>query len=167
MKIASIAFNVPQHIDLDKTAEIQLLLSLDQTVSQLQSQLEEAGARTGSQIRVSQSMEAALTGPHFQIEAITPEAQAITQHGATEWKWEVVPKKSGRLNLHLTLTAIVEMEGRSVKHAIRTFDKTIEINVSFNQRATAFIEENWKWLWATILVPLAAWLLRRRRKGEG
>jgi hypothetical protein len=63
----------------------------------------------------------------FQITAITPEVQAVSKIQETEWKWEIHPKKEGKHKLHLTLTALLEIDGRSTPRTIRTFDKVIDL----------------------------------------
>lgn len=58
-------------------------------------------------IKVSNRMEARLSGYQFKITAITPEIQAVSQQQITSWSWEVIPKKEGDHNLHLTISALL------------------------------------------------------------
>jgi hypothetical protein len=109
-------------------------------------------------------MEARLSGYMFQITAITPEIQAVSKRQQTEWKWEIDPKEEGKHRLHLTLTALLEIDGHSTPRAIRTFDKIIEVNVTATQKIGLFFKNNWQWLWAAILVPVAGWLWKRKKK---
>jgi hypothetical protein len=39
----------------------------------------------------------------------------------------------------------------------------IKIVVTWQQKVSVFVGENWKWLWTTILVPLLGWLWERRK----
>jgi hypothetical protein len=141
------------------TVEIQA-----STVEELKQSIVEEGERVGASIKVSDRMEARLSGYMFQITAITPEVQAVSKTQQTEWKWEVHPKKEGTHKLHLTLTALLEIDGRSTPRAIRTFDKVIEVNVTATQKFCLFFKNNWQWLWAAILLPVAGWLWKRRKK---
>lgn len=100
----------------------------------------------------------------FQITAITPEIQAVSKRQRTEWKWEIHPKKEGKHKLHLTLTALLEIDGKSTPRTIRTFDKVIEVNVTATQKTSLLFKNNWQWLWAAILVPVVGWLWKRRKK---
>jgi hypothetical protein len=159
----NIAFNAPQSMNLKESAQIQLLLSLEESIEDLRKTLTQAGEKEGARIRVSDRMEARLTGPNFQIAAITPEEQAITSKGVTEWKWEVKPASGGRHHLHLTLTALFDVDGNSTRRAIRTFDKTIEVEVTWSDQTSQFVANNWQWLWAAILVPLIGWLWKGRK----
>ena len=163
MEFGAIAFNAPKNINIDDAPQIQLILSLANTVEELKNAIAEEGEKIGASIKVSDRMEARLSGYMFQITAITPEIQAISKLQKTEWKWEVHPKKEGKHRLHLTLTALLEIDGRSSPRTIRTFDKIIEVDVTTTQKISIFFKNNWKWLWAAILVPIAGWLWKRRK----
>ncbi len=163
MEFGAIAFNAPTHINIDDSPQIQLILSLGETVEKLKKSITEEGEKIGTTIRVSDRMEARLSGYMFQITAITPEMQAVSKIQQTEWKWEIHPKKEGRHKLHLTLTALLEIDGQTTPRAIRTFDKIIEVNVTATQKIGLFFKNNWQWLWAAILVPVAGWLWKRKK----
>jgi len=164
MEFGAIAFNAPTNINIDDSPQIQLILSLAETVEKLKKTITEEGKKVGATIRVSDRMEARLSGYMFQITAITPETQAVSKYQRTEWKWEIHPKEEGKHKLHLTLTALLEIDGRSTPRAIRTFDKVIEVNVTTTQKIMLFFKNNWQWLWAAILVPIAGWLWKRKKK---
>jgi hypothetical protein len=164
MEFGTIAFNAPTNINIDDSPQIQLILSLAETMEKLKQSITEEGEKVGATIRVSDRMEARLSGYMFQITAITPEIQAVSRRQQTEWKWEIHPKKEGKHRLHLTLTALLEIDGHSTSRAIRTFDKIIEVNVTATQKVGLFFKNNWQWLWAAILVPVAGWLWKRKKK---
>jgi len=164
MEFGAIAFNAPTNINIDESPQIQLLLSLASTVEELKQSIAEEGEKVGATIKVSDRMEARLSGYMFQITAITPEVQAVSKIQETEWKWEIHPKKEGKHKLHLTLTALLEIDGRSTPRTIRTYDKVIEVNVTATQKISQFFKNNWQWLWAAILLPVAGWLWKRRKK---
>ena len=161
MSSANIAFNSPQTLNLDDTAEIQLLLSLKKSVEELRREITSPGPTEGAVVKVANRMQARLTGSDFQITAITPEEQAIGSNGTVQWKWEIKPLSVGRHNLHLTLTAIFNVDGATTRRSIRTFDRTIDVEVTRGQVVAGFIKNNWQWLWAAILLPVAGWLWKR------
>ena len=163
LESGNIAFNAPRLMNLQDTAIIQLLLDMRKTTDELKKMIEAKGEKEGARVRVSDRMEARLTGPNFSITAATPEIQPLSRNDVTTWKWEVKPTSEGRHNLHLTLSAILTVDGVTMLRAIRTFDKTIEVDVSFNQRVGSFVEKNWQWLWTVILVPLGGWWWARRK----
>ncbi len=174
MGFGTIAFNAPNSINIDDSPQIQLILSLAQTVEELKRSITEVGEKVGATIRVSDRMEARLSGYMFQITAITPEIQAVSKYQQTEWKWEIHPKEEGKHKLHLTLTALLDIDGYSTPRAIRTFDRVIEVNVTATQKLRFFFENNWQWLLGSpIVLGLMAWLvtkvrrIRRRRRPAG
>jgi hypothetical protein len=170
----SVAFNTPSTLELGESAEVELLLSLRQSVERLKKQVAEVGEREGARVRVTEQMEATLTGVGFQIEAITPERQLLSSRDVTRWKWEVEPTRTGALRLHLTLTALIDVEGERQPRAIRTFERTLTIRVTWQDRVSGFVRGNWQWLWATLLpLAAAAWgalratRKRRRKRAKG
>ena len=166
LEAANIAFNAPQAMVMRETTTIQLALSMEHSIEELKDQITAAGEKEGHQTAVSNRMEARLTGAGFSITAITPEEQAISSRGTTTWSWDVEPTRPGVQSLHLSLTALIDVENHSTQRTIKTFDKKIDVNVTWQQQAWRFVTSNWQWLWAALLVPGAGWLWRRRQKAE-
>ena len=162
MDFGTIAFNVPSNININDSPQIQLLLSHAEAVDELIRSIVKEGEKVGATIRVSDRMEARLTGYMFQITAITPEIQAVSKSKETEWRWEIHPKEEGQHSLHLTLTALLEIDGHSTPRAIRTFDKKIQVTITRTQKLTKFFKDNWQWLWVAILVPVCGWLWKQK-----
>ena len=143
---ANIAFNSPQTLNLNETTQIKLLLSLKKSIEELQREISSSspGSTDGASIKVANRMEARLTGNNFQITAITSEEQAIGENETVEWRWQIKPLSTGFHNLHLTLTAIFEIDGSATRRSLRTFDKSIEVEVTTSQIVSSFIEKNWQ-----------------------
>jgi len=166
---SSIAFNTPEEMEVGKTETIELLLSTSSSAEELKQQLSEAGEKQGvEEIPTAERMQARLTGdPGFVIQATTPEEQAISSEETTKWNWDVTPTQAGEeQKLHLTLTALIEVAGETTPRAIDTYNRTIlvkDVQKSWGQRVSEFIGNNWQWLWATILVPIALWAYRTYR----
>jgi Divergent InlB B-repeat domain len=163
LRPANIAFNAPSTLRLGDSAVIQLLLSAQQPIRQLQDMITELGKKEGARIKVSNKMEAHLSGLNFKIQPITPEIQAVSEEEVTEWKWEIEATKTGTQRLHLTLSAFIDVEGQQASHTVRTFQRTLEIHVTWSDRMSGFIADNWQWLWTAILIPLVGWILHKRR----
>lgn len=166
MEFGNIAFNTPRSLNIQDTAIIQLLLNAKIPFDLLKQQLEWAGAREGTKIKISDKMEASLTAPNFAITPISPGIQAISRKETTEWKWEIKPKSTGRHYVHLTLSALLNIEGESTPRAIRTFDRRIEIDITWGQLAKGFFSNNWQWLWAALIVPIAGWIWKKKLDGH-
>jgi hypothetical protein len=166
LELANVAFNAPTRLHLNEVSTIQLLLSTRESIEDLQGALTSAGERGGARARISNQMEAHLSGAGFRVEPITPERQAVSSSERTEWRWQIEPTRPGRLSLNLTLSADIRVEGQTVPRMIQTFERTIEVEVTWPERTKAFVAGNWQWLWTTILIPVVGWFLAKR-KGRG
>ena len=163
MKWGRIVFNAPADINIDDSPTIQLILSLTETVEKLKQSITGEGEKIGADIKVHDKMEAHLSGHMFKITAITPEIQGVSKNQQTEWRWEIFPEDVGTHDLHLTLSAILLINGESTPRTIKTFDKIIEVNVTGKQWTLRFWTSNWKWLLGTLLFPLVLFLWTRRK----
>ena len=61
------------------------------------------------------------------------------------------------------LSAVVNRQGQDRQYTIRTFARTLDVDVTLQDRLGDFVGGNWQWLWATLLVPVVGWALRQRR----
>jgi len=163
LEFGNIAFNAPKTMNLRDTAIIQLMLSLETPIDDLKQMIEAEGEREGAQIQVSDRMEAHLSGPDFTITAITPEIQAVPRSNITEWQWEVRPGSGGPHSLHLALSALLHVDGVPTPRMIRTYSKVIAVEVTLHQHVTSFFKKNWQWLWGAILIPIFAWLWKKKK----
>ena len=162
--IGNIAFNTPETLQLGQPKVIHLVLSVRKSIDELKSTITVEGKKEGHNIRISDQMAARLSGLGFKIEAITPEAQAISQASVTEWKWLVEATKTNKQSLFLTISVLLDTEKASRIHRqIITFEKKIDVQVTWDRKVVGFVYENWQWLWATFLVPIGAWVMRKRR----
>jgi hypothetical protein len=166
LPVANIAFNAPTELQLGETTVIQLLISGRRPIRQLQRRITALGEREGARIKVSNQVEARLSGLGFRVQAITPERQAVSGAGVTEWRWEIEPTDAGTRRLHLTVAAVIDVRGTQSTHTIRTFERVMNVEVTWSDRVSGFVGDNWQWLWTAILLPLAALVLRRRRKAK-
>ena len=92
-----------------------------------------------------------------------PQVQAVSQTVMTEWKWEIEPTKVGPQRLHLTLSALLTVNGERTPRVIRSFEHAIEVHVTWRQNLAGFIGQNWQWLWTAILIPVVGWVVQKRR----
>jgi hypothetical protein len=162
---ANAAFNAPKTVQLNDTKVIELVLSDDESVRELKRRLAAEDPQVGARLRASAVMEATLTGAAFKIEEITPTQQTLTE-GVTRWKWEFEPTKTGKRRLHLTVTALVAINGKDRRQAVRTFERILEVEsvpVSAPTKVAGWFTDNWQWIITTLLIPVGAWAIRRRR----
>lgn len=169
--ISNAVFNPPETMKLHQTEHIQLLLSPTHTSEELKALIVEgAGStlHTVENIRTSDRVEAVLTGSAFKITELSPREQDIAQvrDVPVEWKWEVKALEDGRHRLDLTLNSVIYNGSVPSRRTIKSHKAEIFIDVTWQDRVTAFVSENWQWLWAALIVPVAPILfarLRRRR----
>jgi hypothetical protein len=134
-------FNSPKTMNPRGTAVIQLVFGWKTTIDDLKRRLEVAAEKRGERIRVSDRMEARLSGSNFAIRAITPEIQDVSRGNLTEWQWEVKPSSDGRNDLHLTLSALLSADGASPPKTLITFDQAIEVKTTWFQDVRSFFEK--------------------------
>jgi hypothetical protein len=163
LKPANIAFNTPTELHVDEQEAVRLLVSREQTIEELQEQIEAAGKTEGHQITVSDVVIATLTGLDFDIERTSDARQPVLSTGVTMWGWSVEPTEPGTRSLHLTISALIDVDGKEETYTVETFDRTWTVVVPWPDRVTGFAGENWQWLWTAILLPLAALVWRRLR----
>jgi hypothetical protein len=154
----SVVFNTPTKMKFDEPKIVELVLSPTKSTQELQSELRSLGEIEFARVQISNRMQASLTGENFKVEALVPEKQALSRGKTTRWKWRVTPTEYGVKELNFTLWAIVTVSNQDEPYVIRTYDKTIEVEISLGQRFSKFFSSNWQWLWAAILVPVATFL---------
>ena len=154
-------------MSLNEAKKVELLLSTTLSEEALKKEVENHNVEGNihvEQIKVSDQMEATLTGDGFQITEVLNSRRAISKTGVTEWTWDVRALKEGKLRLHLTLNALVTIGGNQQLYPIRTFDREYIVAVGRIERVVSFARNNWLWLWTTIVLPVGAWWWKRERK---
>jgi hypothetical protein len=161
MKIRTIAFNAPQSMKLSNPTDIQLLLIMENKKDKPIRSLKANEQKEAAQVDTYSRIQARLTGPDFQITAITPEEQVITSKGDTEWQWEVKPLKPGDHILHLVLSNFIVVNGETTQRSLQILGKTIKVTVTMGQALKNFYLENWQWLW-TSFISYLVWLISKK-----
>ncbi|EJG0703723.1 hypothetical protein C4G67_RS06115 [Vibrio parahaemolyticus] len=158
----SIAFNVPSSMKLSELKEINLLLSHSKSVQSLVDTINIEGKKYGSEIKLSNRMQATLKGSGFEVTELSPRIQAVSSDVTSKWKWEVKAKEAGVLNLHFNLSALITLDGASTPIVVDTFNKKVEVKVTKVEAMKHFIISNWQWIVATLIIPLTGYLWRVR-----
>jgi len=164
MKWGNLVFTVPDSMELYETKGIHMLLSLTKSAKELQQLMNATDVLRERKIRVSKVMAARLKGEGFRVEPLTEALQAVDVQGETQWKWEVTALQPGVQKLHLTIDAIVNIDGRDMPHTVQSLSEEIQIHVSWPQQLSRFVAENWQWLWTAVAVPVIGWYWERRKK---
>jgi hypothetical protein len=115
-------------------------------------------------LQVAPLMEAQLEGaPAFEITALTPARQPVSRATPTEWRWNARARESGTHALHLTINAIITVDGERFPRSLDVLNREIEVEITAPQRIALFVQANWQWLAGTIVIPMALWFWTNRR----
>lgn len=118
-------------------------------------------------VGLSDRMKAALGGTKFEIESQAEETQLIAAEQSTTWQWAVTATEKGTSPLYLNLHQEIVPAGGEPSYRPVTpplYQAEVTIVATFSQRTSSFFSQNWQWLWAAILVPIAGWAWTRYRK---
>jgi hypothetical protein len=168
----NIAFNSPEEMNVGESTTIKLILSGNQSVQKIEAILKkDLGVKDeilGAKVKISELMKADLNASEldFKIEPLSDKEQAVSTTESTEWIWKITPKKAGKKDIHLRLSAIIKISDSTLPRTVKTFDKYINVKVTTAKILSMFISDNWQWLWTTILIPLApfVWNGYQKRK---
>jgi hypothetical protein len=165
LPVATVAFNTPTELGRGETATIKLLLSpATISIAELEDRVDEAGEKSGAHVKYSRVMEATLASDDFDVTPLSPEQQFVAAGQDTEWLWQIKPARTGVLHLFLTLNAIIEVGDQTSAYKVKTFSRTLTINVSLGTHVRDFVAGNWQWLWTAVLVPVGVWFYRSRAR---
>lgn len=173
---AAYTFNPPSPITVDTPHPIYLWVDTTVTHKALAEEMKRFEPADASQVRsgltkVSQVMEASLTGPGEEFIAIqpaTPQRQELNLDGRTSWKWTINPKKPGTYTLDIQLLVIPPPDLATAPHEIRpspALHHTIQVEVTLWWLFDHFFDKYWKWLLGglgTLLVTVLGWWWKKK-----
>ena len=163
MPKANFAFNSPATLELNQTTQIQLRVSLAESIDQLKAEIQAAGAIEAGQVPVSNRIEAKLTGMNFEIRSVSDDVQLLGSRHTTEWSWDVKALEEGEQVLHLSLTSILTVDGQEVRRSFPSLDRKIIVQVSAVNRASLMFGKYWQWLMTAVFIPLFGWGVKKLR----
>jgi hypothetical protein len=165
LKKGNLAYSTPEVMKTGHTAHVTARIGSEKvSVQTLESGLPtDQGAKTGTAVTpVSTKMKVALKGADFDITPLSSEEQIVAGDVPTQWEWDIAPKHSGKLRLHLA--AIVELNNLS--RDFTTVDRDIAVQVDPVDMAEAFGEKNLIWILGALGTAIAggwAWWKRRKK----
>ena len=111
------------------------------------------GVTASGLIRAAPRMVASLSADRAcTITPKDPLDRAVALDERVRWRWLVTPKVAGRISLTATLSAPVVLDGKETSYSIRSFDKTVTVLVTNQQRASDALE--WaKNHWVMLTLP--------------
>jgi len=157
------AYSVPKSMVLKETALVNLLLDFKKSEQEIVNILLHEKKKKGlivsnyqvesDKLKASGKMKATLKGNNFKIAEISESIQVMSFNDVSEWKWQIKALKEGRQSLHLSLSAIFEIDGKEERKTFRTYDRIIEVVVK--NKLKFFFSANWYWI-ALIITTITA-----------
>lgn len=176
LPLGNAAFEAPKRMSIGDKALVKLIISQSTGLDSLMKKLasDTAGMEMtvgGKKVKLHTVMRARLNGGSgIAIRPLGEEEVAIGSQGDHEWVWEIEAKETGRQILRLQLYAIFKVQDKERANEIKTFEESIQVQVSAMYEVKQFLGKNWQWLWAAVLVPAAsalfAWWRRRSKKNK-
>lgn len=160
---AKISFAIPSKSNVDDVIYAELIVTPEELEEIIRHSIH-SDRVINSDILISMVMIAEIKTNDFNITHITPKEQALSGKESTVWLWKLDPIESGKKSVILTITAIVNTDLKTSKRHIKTFEKTVLIDITHTQQVKKFINTNWQWLWSVILVPLVLIVVRYIKK---
>jgi hypothetical protein len=172
MRPGTVAFNVPNAMYVDDDAFVEMLVSQQGSVEDLKQELSEPGQQYGAEIKVARRMRADVVAATsgLQVIGLGDTEQVVGTTGKTEWQWRVHAVDVGQQQLEVSLTAIVEIDGRESNKRIDTYRRTIAVNVTTRHRVKQVLDALRDY-WAVLagLTGAVGWVIGRvstRRTGS-
>jgi len=161
-----ILFDHPEEMKVGVKERVVVRLTKDITEN-LTEGLEGVEAPQIEPIEIGTFMMVKLTGASFDIYTPSSEEQVVRPVGFTEWSWDVTPLKSGRQELHLTVTVRILIPGQDEqKIDWLVMDKQISVEVNPSYTFKRFIGCYWQWIVGTIISAIAVIPIIRKLSGR-
>lgn len=161
LNLATIAFSVPEQTNISEPVVVQLLIDLSKTEKELTEMLERTSNRFSANVAVSKVVIANLESTGLNIKPITSIKQPLALSEPTEWLWSVEPESPGHYTLFLSISAVVKVDGDKETRQIKTFTKSLEVEITPKQWLKKWFDKNWQWAWSALLIPVVAFIFNR------
>jgi hypothetical protein len=166
LKPGNLAYSTPPNMKMEDTAHIVAKIGTAAvSAANLTSGMPtEAGTQVvTAATSITPKMKMTLTSGDFTITALSSEEQLVAGSVPTTWAWDIVPKHSGTLRLHLAAT--IELNG--LAKDFTTVDREIAVKVDPADVVGDFVRNNWQWLIATLTALVGGvWkFFHARKKG--
>jgi hypothetical protein len=164
LKKGNLAYSTPTSMKTGKTAHVVARIGSDGvSIDTLQAgmPLDQGQKVSLAATPVSAKMKMTLAGADFDITPLSSEEQIVAGAAPTQWEWDIVPKHSGDLRIHLA--AVVELN--NIAKDFTSVDRDITVQVDPMGAVTTFVTTNWQWLIASLVTACGAgWKYLSSRK---
>ena len=127
-----IATKIPAQMLLNETYLINV--RIHKNASTLNSlSLAENGMNLGDisrkPIKISTKNYVSLNGENFKITPVTSYVQTLPDEGYSEWKWQVIPSKTGNRSLTITVGSLIDLDGDKLRIVNAVFANNVTVSV--------------------------------------
>jgi hypothetical protein len=175
-----LVFHADDTMKINKAYIATLIMSKDQVYGNIKDEVltssnaDNQNVKMDSTVDIGTKMRARLidmsgaTNKGFEIELIggneVSEQRINDKHKKAVWNWKLTPLTPGQQNLKLAIT-VIEKDDQLVTLPTKDIEVIIFAeSESIMSKATAFMEKNYQWLLATLLIPLfMGWFNARMR----
>ena len=162
--MGQVIYKVPDTMLVRRNYEVIVRISRSNGNIEIKSNLN--GKITSKSIKTSNKMSVELkdpTGGLFDIKEITSQKQLVDS-SYTEWRYNVMPLKSGQNKLDLVISIF---KNDDVKQVV--YSDEIYVQANAPAQIKSFWYNNWKWSIETLIIPVVTWLFgvwwgKRREK---
>ena len=113
-------------------------------------------------VRTSDEMEVEIVDPtsnSFLIVKNNSDVQLVDTTEYTEWVYNVMPNKSGKLKLNIIVSIIREKGKKQIVYFDNVYVKSNPVVI-----AKTFWEKYWQWCFSTLIIPFIIWIWNRKKK---
>ncbi|MCK4644188.1 hypothetical protein KAU32_11215 [bacterium] len=146
-----ILFNPSKEMKVGKREKIEVRITKKLTEDFING-LKGLGSPQIEEIKITPSMKVCLSGDNFRIKSSSSEEQIVKVKEYTEWFWNVIPLKSGKQFLSLTVSCIIEYPiGNKTLRDYPVMEKEVMVKVNPIYSVENLLNKNLKWLVAAIV----------------
>lgn len=157
-----ISFVIPPEANIEDSIKAELIITPEDVDATLEHTVN--GVPQEFVVLVTQIVKADIRTTDFTVTNITPEEQILLKTQSTQWLWKLEPLRPGPAEVVLTVTAIVQTDWGTTQRHMKSFEKTIAIDITKKQIVLSFIKDNWQWLWSALLVPIGLLAYKKFKK---
>jgi hypothetical protein len=169
LPMGRILFACPSEMRVEASERVEVRIS-GNPKEDIVDGLEERGVPRETAAKISPVMKVTLTpdeGGVFDVKALSEDEQLVSGDGFSQWVWSVTPLKSGKHNLYLTASAVLNVPGFGPqKREIPVLTQAVQVRADVAYSAGQFWHSNWQWFSTTLLIPVGLWLWKKRSKRQ-
>jgi hypothetical protein len=145
LKSIDAQYKVPEQLMYKRSAQVVFVLEVEGKGTAANALAALPGQQATARVSVSRFVRARLFGEADMVKITLRGGEAAERQFAqfknVEWVWDVEGLKVGQANLNLQLLAEVNVDGKPEPLQIKTFQKTIPIQISFLDSVKVWAEE--------------------------